>query len=78
MVPSGKYHSPREGPLGLFSPLQQLVLTLIVLHTREDPGSGIASTPIPIPVMSTVSPGRYSVPFKVKYSPVLGDVGPKV
>jgi hypothetical protein len=56
------------------------MLTCSVLHTREVPGS-TGSTPIgtptniPISVMSTVSPGRYTVLPNVKYRPELGTAG---
>ena len=66
MVPSGKCHSPTFPPS---TSLQQFMLTLLVTHTRGESGSVPES---PIAVMSTVSPGRYTVPFSVKYIPEVG------
>ena len=51
------------------------MLTLVVTHTRDGPGSGglvVPGNPSPTSVMGMVSPGRYTVPLNVKYSPVLG------
>ena len=60
-------HSPLLPPSAV---LQQLVLTLVVTHTREDPGP--LELALPISVMSIVSSGRHTLPFKVKYKPLLG------
>jgi hypothetical protein len=54
-------------------------LTCSVLHTRDVPGSTLRGSPpptnTPISVMSTVSPGRYTVEPNVKYRPELGTAG---
>jgi len=62
MVPSGKRHSPTS---------QHGVLIFLVTHTREEPGSE-KEVNTPISAMSRVSPGRYTIPFNVKYKPELG------
>ncbi len=66
------------GPLPRVSAfLQHIVLTWLVLHTRDGPGSvELVVLPgrklSPTSVMGMVAPGRYTVPLNVKYSPVLG------
>ena len=68
MAPLGKCHSPTF-PLSIV--LQHLVLTLLVTHTRDEPGS-VDEVISPISVMSIESPGRYTMPFSVKYRPKVG------
>ena len=67
-TPLGKNHSPTFPPSLI---LQHRVLTLLVTHTKDKPGSS-GEMKTPIWVMRMVSPGRYTVPSNIKYRPELG------
>jgi hypothetical protein len=66
--PSGSYQFPTLPPS---LPLQHRVLTCSVLHTRDVPGL-LGDENSPMSVVSTASPGRYTVSLNVKYRPELG------
>ena len=75
MIPLGYDQFPTGTSPGTSAFLQQFVLTLLVTHTRDGPGSGglvAPGNPSPTSVMGMVSPGRYTIPLNVKYSPVQG------
>ena len=67
IVPLGKNHSPTFPPSLV---LQHRVLTLLVTHTRDEAApSCVCAVNAPMSVMSTEWPGRYTLPFSVKYRP---------
>ena len=75
-MPSGSNHSPTLPPS---PPLQHAVLILVVTHTKEPPGwSGSVPPGVPMLVMITVSPDRYTVSLSVKYSPAGGGAAEQV
>ena len=72
-LPSGKYHSAGTLVPPLSLPLQHWVWTCLVSHTRELAApSSVPAVNAPISVMSTDSPGRYTLPLSVKNNSASG------